>query len=184
MCKAVKPLSMYHKDAAKLGGHRHECKDCRAKAQKATRRIDGDRIRAQERAKFAANRSVYRARLREYSARNRDTLLASVQRRKHGLSEAVVFNLWAQNCSICNAPPGTTKYRHHIDHDHTVTGAAAIRGVLCCGCNVGLGRLEAGTPYGERTSSPEWVAAAQTYLDRYDAALVVTAALPPQEEAN
>lgn len=37
-------------------------------------------------------------------------------------------------CAICGTPPG--KRRHPIDHDHQ---EGSIRGVLCRGCNTGIG---------------------------------------------
>lgn len=45
-----------------------------------------------------------------------------------------IIDAAGNKCELCGSPPGAR--RLHIDHDHT-TGA--LRGLLCHGCNVGLG---------------------------------------------
>jgi Recombination endonuclease VII len=55
-------------------------------------------------------------------------------------------------CAICGAAPG--KRRLHVDHDHA-TGT--VRGVLCGGCNMGIGR------FGDDT---RLLANAAAYLER------------------
>lgn len=42
-------------------------------------------------------------------------------------------------CAVCRREPDTTKRRLHVDHDHD-TGV--IRGILCHGCNTGLGAFQ------------------------------------------
>ncbi|WP_409331143.1 endonuclease VII domain-containing protein [Trujillonella humicola] len=61
-------------------------------------------------------------------------------------------------CAICGGPPGE-RYSLHVDHDHACCSGsrscgACIRGLLCHGCNSGLGsfrddraRLEAAVAY-------------------------------------
>ena len=75
-------------------------------------------------------------------------------RRRYGITEAEYDALVAAQggvCAVCQErPPG------HVDHDHR-TGA--VRGVLCSGCNQGLGNfrdsadaMRRGADYIERTS--------------------------------
>jgi hypothetical protein len=42
-------------------------------------------------------------------------------------------------CSICGDPPTIDQKKFSIDHDH-ITGK--IRGILCRGCNVGIGHFK------------------------------------------
>jgi hypothetical protein len=76
--------------------------------------------------------------------------------RTYGLSEATVLELKDRPCDLCGVPPGAAGGRgaHHIDHCHE-TGA--VRGVLCHGCNTGIGSLN---------DSPELLTRAIHYLTR------------------
>lgn len=59
--------------------------------------------------------------------------------------------LTAQNhlCAICSDPLGP---KRHIDHDHE---DGRVRGVLCHGCNIGLGMFR---------DNPDYLRAAANYL--------------------
>lgn len=56
-------------------------------------------------------------------------------------------------CAICGEAPGTRSL--HTDHDHA-TGE--VRGLLCGGCNVGLGNFR---------DNPEFLFLASLYLTSY-----------------
>lgn len=58
-------------------------------------------------------------------------------------------------CAICEVPVSVVSKRYHLDHDHD-TGE--IRGVLCHGCNVGLGMFK---------ESPERLLKAIDYLNKF-----------------
>jgi hypothetical protein len=78
--------------------------------------------------------------------------------RKHGapyaaLDEAV--NAQGGGCAICRGPKGQREY--HVDHDHTKPEGESYRGILCHGCNVGLGGFR---------DDPKLLLAAVRYLDR------------------
>lgn len=60
---------------------------------------------------------------------------------KYGVSKEVLIDLYAKQqgqCAICGEIP-TTQRGLHVDHCHD-TGA--VRGLLCHGCNVGIGHLK------------------------------------------
>lgn len=90
---------------------------------------------------FKAKRKAYWA---TYYAKNRTDLnREKVYRRKYGLSHAdymvMVANQNGQCASCgCTPPPVPDRKRLVVDHDHA-TGA--IRGLLCPGCNIGIGHL-------------------------------------------
>jgi len=60
-------------------------------------------------------------------------------KREYGLTVEQVAEMRAGGCAICRAPNGGGRHGQlHIDHDH-VTGR--VRGALCDGCNLGLGKF-------------------------------------------
>ncbi len=59
---------------------------------------------------------------------------------KYGVTKEFVLELYAKQngkCAICGNPSQTKRFLH-VDHCHK-TGA--VRGLLCHGCNVGIGAL-------------------------------------------
>lgn len=54
-------------------------------------------------------------------------------------------------CAICKEPPASSgrKKRLYVDHCHETD---AIRGLLCCRCNLYLGMLETGRNFWTRAS--------------------------------
>lgn len=111
---------------------------------RAYRERNRDRIRAKQRARYAAKKELIYAQSREWKAQNPERaallLRRSALRLKYGIElEDYDRMLAAQNggCAVCHAPPNG-KYLH-VDHDHR-TGM--VRGLLCQRCNMALGLLE------------------------------------------
>jgi len=113
-CKEEKPLSSFYK-RSDYGSYRSDCKNC---------------IRSKQAERWSSN-PEYRKR---GNARNRRW-----QRQKfYGLSLEQELNiLKTQNncCAIC-AKHFETDSDYHVDHCHNTN---KIRGLLCPGCNKGLG---------------------------------------------
>lgn len=156
------------------------CPPCRAEnreSQRACRERDIEKYRAAAReANRKARRErpeaqiIYRNRCRDKAKADTssfsptmaslDRLYLNHVRRKYGLDAAALESLlngqdWC--CSIC-ATPFASQKEIHIDHCHK-TGR--VRGVLCQGCNTGLGlfrddrlRLTLAAKYLERHGSP------------------------------
>ena len=69
------------------------------------------------------------------------------RRRKYNLTVQDLLATYTSPCRICGAPPVTdsSKRPHGVDHDHSCCPGTArscgkcVRGVLCHGCNSGLG---------------------------------------------
>lgn len=45
----------------------------------------------------------------------------------------------AEKCAICGKHQSEFNYDLYVDHDHKTN---KVRGLLCCGCNTGLGHFE------------------------------------------
>jgi hypothetical protein len=117
------------------------------------------RTKEQRRALYARNREEIKARSRGWSAANRERKAATSKAwakanpdrvlnsrmKKFGLSASAYYELLASQdgkCAICGSgqPPG--RGRFHVDHDHIAElkgGLMVVRGLLCGGCNKGLG---------------------------------------------
>ena len=63
-----------------------------------------------------------------------------------------MFDEQGGSCAVCGTEDPGRKGRFHVDHNHS-TGK--VRGLLCMGCNTGLGALK---------DSPEVLLKAATYL--------------------
>ena len=77
--------------------------------------------------------------------------------RKFGITRVQLVALWEQQSGLCAICPTIFEkpFDGYIDHDHT-TGQ--VRGLLCNGCNTGLGMFR------ESTAN---LAAAISYIERY-----------------
>lgn len=91
---------------------------------------------------YQKNKDKYAAYQREYNKKNPQHGLKTRLRDKYGLTLEEYYQLMAdQNmgCAICRRPFVLCKQRPDVDHDHK-TGK--VRGLLCHGCNILIGRLE------------------------------------------
>lgn len=125
-CRQSKPLAAFSARTRPEGRRpRSRCKACES-IDSAARVVPG-KNRAWEQANpdaFAAQK--LRQRMRKAGVRPEDF-------------EAVAKALATQTaCPICGGPPKGRWKVWHLDHDHT-TGR--FRGLLCDGCNLGLGKF-------------------------------------------
>lgn len=82
------------------------------------------------------NADELRAKKALYYQRNKDSIKRKVKARKLGITPEEVLALEQEaNCAICGKEFSSTRDQH-IDHCHETS---AVRGVLCFGCNTGLG---------------------------------------------
>lgn len=93
---------------------------------------------------------------------------------KYGITEEEyvrLYNLQMGRCAICLAPNNGRKLMS-VDHDHV---SGAIRGLLCHGCNAGLGLFEdsianllSAALYLERTESMKESESHKRYMEKYN----------------
>lgn len=110
-CGQTKALDQFHRRAASQDGRTGQCKPCRVEYNRQRYTADRRRILDRQRA------------------------------RRYGLTDDELAALHASQggaCAVCRgtAPGGNGTW--HVDHAHE-TGR--VRGLLCSGCNVGLGHF-------------------------------------------
>lgn len=121
-----------------------------AERQAAYRKRHPERVAAAKRVPLSRRSEAY-----QIGARNR------VLRSRFGITYDDLARMHAEQggvCAICGRPltivPGRQGASAHVDHDHA-TGE--IRGLLCTGCNAGIGHLQ---------DDPGRLLAAAAYLTR------------------
>ena len=65
----------------------------------------------------------------------------NIMRKKYGISTndfEALLAFQGGGCAICSKPISKLRRRMNIDHDHATN---TVRGILCSGCNTGLGQL-------------------------------------------
>lgn len=130
-CKAVKPLSEYHKSPNGRYGLQSRCKEC---AKELARQY------------YHSNPEIYTEKVKRWRASNPER--TSRYSYTHGLKKNFGIGIETYEdmlerqeglCAICGAnEPGRKKKYFCVDHDHA-TGE--IRGLLCGACNDGLGKF-------------------------------------------
>lgn len=113
-CELVKPRSQF--GLRPNGYSRSACLSCDLAAAKAWRKANPQKVQALNQ----------RTNLKRY----------------YGITEAdytAMFNAQGGVCAICRKPPNaSTHARLYVDHCH---GTSRIRGLLCNGCNRGIGYM-------------------------------------------
>lgn len=151
-CREILPLGSFGSQSRSSDGHQPWCKPCTNKRMngydKSSRERDpegyADRKRA-EHARFKVNNpEKHRSHVRKNNLR------------KYGLTPEdfdALLEKQAGLCVICKEELSPGRGRH-VDHDH---GTGAVRGILCNGCNVGLGYFR---------DSPEILKSAANYVEQ------------------
>jgi hypothetical protein len=119
-CNIVKGASFFSLDKYKKSGLKSYCKDC---------------CRDYSREYGRKYRQENRAELREKT-------LWYDRKSSYGITKEQYINMLVEQnnmCAICLHTPDDVIYDFHVDHCHT-TGK--IRGLLCRGCNHGLGNFK------------------------------------------
>lgn len=126
MCKELLPVDIFHKYAKAKSGLASWCKPCSAEYRKGYN--------------LKWNQAEYR---KKHYEKNRDRYIANQKAYMYGITVEqyqTMVELQNNRCAICgehetrmkNGRPMTLA----VDHDHKTD---EVRGLLCQGCNVGLG---------------------------------------------
>jgi hypothetical protein len=134
-CGEDKPHGEFYPDRSKRTGLSSQCRPCS---------IEGARER------YRKNRDRVRAYMRDYHRKHRDEARERQLVREYGITQADYDRMHEEQaglCAICGAGE-----KLHVDHCHA---SGAVRGLLCSGCNRGIGFLG---------DDPERLSAAAAYL--------------------
>jgi hypothetical protein len=122
-CHQEKPAAAFYKNQQQTGGLSSYCKVCSGITAVTQARQD---------------RTRHAAKGRRWRKEHPDDDRAIKHQYRYGLTQAQFEALWTcqqGRCAICGkALVGT----YHVDHDH---GTGCIRGLLCPGCNLGIGHF-------------------------------------------
>lgn len=143
-CEQMLPEDHFYRARSQKRGRNPSCKKCLLERNREYRKTRPEyaagRYEAQ-REWYQRNKEGMRAKAREKAAAaqsaNPDFRTARYRETTYGISpEDFELMVLTQNnqCAIC----GKTMRKVHIDHDHH-TGK--VRGLLCPGCNTGLGKM-------------------------------------------
>lgn len=152
-CLAEKPVEEFGINRANRDGRQSACSECIRKAEPkwnalplARRKKKNAKKAAKDRERLQGDKEFQQyhvEKTRQWRKENPESVKASSRRSQlktaHGLTEAgykVLFDAQNGKCFLCGDPPGSRGL--FVDHDHA-TGR--IRGLLCLGCNTGLGML-------------------------------------------
>ena len=140
-CKKELPLSRFWFQDKKLGKRMSACKDCGKNRCAWYRNKNRKILNEKRKERYYANREQNVLNARKYRKENPDKVFATNIKVKFGITTAE-YNalLKKQNgkCAICGKSHNN-KRRFCIDHCHKTN---KIRGLLCNGCNTGVGFYE------------------------------------------
>ena len=129
-CNKSKKLTDFHSHKSCAQGVRPDCKECML--------------------------PIYKAKQIKYLRENPEKRRLTIIKTRFGLTETQYTEMFTQQnqcCAICKTTnPGAGKKYFSIDHCHTTN---QIRGILCHGCNAGLGMFK---------DDPSFLLAAVEYL--------------------
>lgn len=143
-CKEVKDISGFHKNKAQPDGFRYTCKECR-KIDDANNR---EKLNEYQRKYRIINKKKHSESNKLYYVINRQKVLEQVRYYRHSMSKVEYDRLLASQCDKCAICSIKLKDGDMaLDHDHKCcdtkrTCGKCIRGILCGGCNRGIGHFK------------------------------------------
>ena len=142
-CRSLKHITEFPAHKREPQGRHGLCKECHARREKAHRLANPE----------------------QYLSLSRTTGKASELRRRYGLTKAdfeELLRAQGGGCAVCGRRPDEEGQHLAVDHDGTCCGtkrgcSRCIRGLLCLGCNTGLGKFR---------DNPTLLRRAAIYLER------------------
>lgn len=147
MCGITKSVTAFSYKNKAQGKLQARCKACCSTAFKSYRAANLDKFREYKRLQRPENREraaeLRRKRKQEAPQREFMRRRESYLRSHFGISHADYEQMLAKQggvCAICGTDdPGRNSPYFHVDHCHATN---VVRGLLCNGCNLGLGHFK------------------------------------------
>lgn len=152
-CGVVKAAECFSPDRRRADWLQGQCKGCRRDQQKADRAAHPEKHAEISRRSFARNRKAGTENRLAWKRRNRDKVRNYTLKGRYGITAEDVECMreaQGQCCALCGK---ALTARAHTDHCHS---SGVVRGIICGGCNIGLGFIE----------KPGFLKAALAYLAR------------------
>lgn len=141
-CSTIKSLDEFYKDKNRADGRTSLCKECIKAYQKAYQSENRSQLNTKrnERRRNLRKSDNQRALEQDRIDRNRKKFKISISEYDHILASQDF------RCAICRKHQDEFDKRFSVDHDHSCcpgkkSCGPCIRGLLCFGCNVGIGHL-------------------------------------------
>ena len=138
-CKEVKSVELFDIRKDRPSGYSSYCSECRRVWSREYRKRNADQIRARDKAYKEKNKEKFRAKSKRYAATRRHVIKDYQLKRAYGIS-LVDFNLLLEQqdykCAICEVSQVDLNKALAVDHCHETY---VVRGLLCTGCNRGIG---------------------------------------------
>ena len=147
-CDIEKPLSDFGKHKCMLDGIRSDCKACGVKAAVAYYKKHPEKKNAINKTYRTKHKEKVNALCRKHRnmPKNKAKQIAYIRnwtlKNTYGITTDDYNDMFIEqggSCAICGTHQGELKKRLHVDHCHD-TGK--VRGLLCDGCNIALGRFK------------------------------------------
>lgn len=139
-CKETKPREEFYRQTGTFDSLQTKCKTCSLRQQ--------DEWRRRNLKKESERQKKFR---KENPRRFKDYKLKQAYKVPYGTYE-ILLKAQGGKCAICGTTNPGGRGDFHVDHCHDTN---AIRGLLCHGCNVGIGSLQ---------HDPKVILAAAEYL--------------------
>lgn len=154
-CGVVKPFDNFSPDKRRADWRQGQCKVCRTAQMQEHRAKDPEKSREIARRSFAKNRKKGTEYRLEWKRRNGDKVRGYALKSRYDITQEQVDQMKSEQGGLCPlCARELPAIRAHTDHSHA-TGK--IRGILCGGCNIGLGFIE----------KPDFLPRALAYLKRH-----------------
>ena len=149
-CKLSLLFESFNKSSSTKSGYQNWCRKCQKIQYDIYRRANPEKINAKWKRYYKRNRDRMIQRTRDYEEKiGEEEYVARYKRynmtmkfKRYQLTEEKYHAMrkeQGQKCAMCQRPFRESPKSIHIDHDHK-TGQ--VRGILCDGCNLFLGRIE------------------------------------------
>lgn len=126
-CHESKPLDAFGVDRSTKDGLNRRCREC----TNSSSREKNQKWRK-------ANPEKRREQSRKYRAAEPEKVRRSQRKSRYKITEQAYVSIVESQCGVCDICHQPFNGKPHLDHDHA-TGR--VRGLLCHGCNLGIGLL-------------------------------------------